>query len=210
MREGDQLKPINESRISKTLEFIRSYKETYDRTPAIRTIMKECGYTSHSLLETDIKRLKDRGLLTADADGRLMFSSDAERAMSVPSSLVGTVHCGLPTEAQEEIEAYISLPTAVFGHDRNLVILHAKGDSMIDKQINDGDLLVVRKQPTAEVNNIVIACLCEGEATCKTLKKDEEGTFYLHPENPAYNDIIPCEGWTIYGVVKSVIHTLST
>lgn len=203
------MKKIDESRIAKTLEFIRDYKEKYDRSPTVRLIMQECGYKSHSLVDLDIRRLKERGLLAADSDGKLIFSSDADRAKTVPSTLVGTVHCGLPAEAQEEIEAYISLPAAIFGNDRNLVLLHAKGDSMIGKNIFDGDLLVVRKQPVAEPNAVVIACLCDGEeATCKTLKKDEEGTFYLHPENPAYNDIIPCEGWNIYGVVKRVIHTL--
>lgn len=201
------MRKIDENRISRTLAFIKEYKESYDRSPSLREIMKACSYTSKSLLEQDIRRLKERGLLTADSEGKLMFASDAERAQTIPSALVGTVHCGAPVEAMEEIEAYISLPTAVFGNDKNLFLLHASGDSMIEKKIYDGDLLVVRKQPTAEVGDIVIACLCEGEATCKTLKRDSDGTYYLHPENSAYTDIVPCEGWTIYGVVKSVIHT---
>lgn len=209
MKEGAYLKTINESRIAKTLEFIRSYREKYDRTPAIRVIMKECGYSSYSLVDADIKRMKERGWITSDEDGRLLFNSDADRAKAVPSLLVGTVHCGVPVEAQEEIEAYIALPTAVFGTDKNLVLLRAKGNSMTNKSIYDGDLLVVRKQPNADVGDVIIACLCDGEATCKTLKKDEDGTFYLHPENAEYDDIVPCEGWTIYGIVKQVIHSIS-
>lgn len=208
MKEGAWMKPINEARITRTFEFIRAYREKYERTPTVRVIMKECGYSSYSMVDTDIKRLKERGMLTADEDGKLLFNSDADRAKITPSMLVGTVHCGTPAEAQEEVEAYISLPTAVFGNDKNLVLLHAKGNSMIDKSIYDGDILVVRKQPNADVNDVIIACLCDGEATCKTLKKDDDGIFYLHPENPEYDDIVPCEGWSIYGIVKQVIHTL--
>ncbi len=202
------MRKIDENRISRTIEYIKAYKESYDRSPSLRMIMQACDYASKATLEQDIRRLKDRGLLAADPEGRLLFAMDADRARTIPSALVGTVHCGAPVEAMEEIEAYISLPSAVFGNDKNLLLLHARGDSMIEKGIYDGDLLVVRKQPTAEVGDVIIACLCDGESTCKTLKKDEDGEYYLHPENPAFTDIVPCEGWTIYGVVKSVIHNL--
>ena len=199
------MRTVNEARIKKLEEFIKAFRTDRDSFPTFAEMYKGLAYTSSQTLQADVRRLKERGFLDAESK-TVTFSSPKGVIKGVPAMIVGSIRCGEPAEAQEEIEGHVILPAAIFGADKDLVILKAKGDSMKNAQITDGDLLIVRKQPDAMVNDIIIACLCDGEATCKTLKRDEDGFYYLHPENPDYSDIFPCEGWYIYGVVRQVIH----
>ena len=202
------MRTTDKNRVNALKEYIRCFRIDYDRFPTFREMLNGCEYVSRQTLQADIRRLIDEGFLVAGEHGRISFSDAADGIKGNAISVVGSVRCGSPTEAQEEVEGCVILPTSIFGTDKNLVLLRAKGYSMKDRQISDGELPVVRKQPVAEAGNIVIACLCDGEATCKTLKRDEDGFYYLHPENPDYCDIVPCEGWYIYGVVRQVIHSI--
>lgn len=199
------MRTIDEGRIKSLEEFITAFRTDHDCFPTFAEMYEGLNYKSSQTLQADVRRLKERGFLDAESKS-VAFSSPYGTVKGVPATIVGSVRCGEPTEAREEIEGHVILPAAIFGADKDLVLLKATGDSMKDAQISDGDLLVVRKQPDAMVNDIVIACLCDGEATCKTLKMDDDGSYYLHPENAEYTDIIPCEGWYIYGVVRQVIH----
>ena len=201
------MRTINLDRIKRLEGFIKAFRTDHDCFPTFAEMYEGLNYKSSQTLQADVRRLKERGFLDAESK-TVTFSSPKGAIKGVPATIVGSIRCGEPAEAREEIEGHVILPAAIFGADKDLVLLKAVGDSMKDAQISDGDLLVVRKQPTAEVNNIVIACLCDGEATCKTLKKDDDGFYYLHPENNEYTDIVPCEGWYIYGVVRQVIHNV--
>ena len=83
---------------------------------------------------------------------------------------------------------------------------------MIKRGIFDGDLLVVRKQPMAELGDTVIAMLEGGESTCKILD-EKNGRYYLRAANDELNekgkrkyDVYPKSDWSIFGVVDYVIH----
>ena len=194
-------------RVTALKEFAKTFRTDNDRFPTFREMFDGCGYKSRQTLQADIRRLIDEGFLVAGEHGRLSFSDVAGGGIKgTATSVVGSVRCGAPAEAQEEIEGCVILPTAIFGADKNLVLLKAKGDSMKGKQITDGDLLVVRRQPTAEVGDIVIALLEGGETTCKTLRKDGNGNCYLEAANNEYDDIYPEGTWHIYGVVRQAIH----
>ncbi|MBQ2476192.1 MAG: hypothetical protein II515_02855, partial [Desulfovibrio sp.] len=78
---------------------------------------------------------------------------DAEGFCRVP--LLGAVACGLPILAEENVEAYVRLPVALFGRGE-YYLLRAKGDSMTGAGIEDGDLVLVRQQDTAAYNQIVV------------------------------------------------------
>lgn len=64
------------------------------------------------------------------------------------TAIVGSVSCDSPQYEEENIEEYISLPTAIFGKGE-FFILRARGQSMIEAGIDDGDLVVVKKQMEA-------------------------------------------------------------
>ena len=76
---------------------------------------------------------------------------------------------------------------------------------MINAGIDDGDLVIIRRQNTAEYNQIV-AALVEDEATLKRFRP-KGGVIYLHPENPLYEDIIP-ESCILQGVAVKVLKDL--
>lgn len=94
--------------------------------------------------------------------------------------LLGTIACGEPILAQDNIEAYINVPEGV----RADFLLRCKGDSMVNARIKDGDIVFIRQQPQVE-NGEIAAVLIEDEATLKRVYYDGD-TIILQPENPAY------------------------
>ena len=96
------------------------------------------------------------------------------------------------------------MPVALFGRGE-FFFLRAKGDSMIGAGIEDGDLVLVRRQETAEYNQIVVALIGD-EATLKRFRP-ESGYIRLHAENPRYDDIL-VESCLLQGVAVKVIRDL--
>ena len=121
----------------------------------------------------------------------------------IPTALVGTIACGTPTLAEENIEEYVDLPSSIFGTGE-FFILRASGDSMIEAGIDSGDLVVVKRQSYARAGEIVVALL-ETETTLKTYYPEPaKSRVRLHPENSSMKDIIvkSCE---IQGVATHII-----
>ena len=101
------------------------------------------------------------------------------------------------------LESYVPLPTVIFG-DAAHFILRAQGDSMVEAGIEDGDLVVVRKQHTAREGEIVVA-LVDNETTLKRFYLDRERhQVRLHPENREMADIY-VDHCYIQGVAQHVI-----
>lgn len=117
--------------------------------------------------------------------------------------LVGSIACGDLSPEIEQIEDSFALPRSLFGSG-DLVTLHARGNSMQEIGIDDGDTLVIRRQEQAEDGDIVVA-LANGENTLKRLYR-RNGKVILHPENKEMKDIIvdSCE---IRGVLVGSIKT---
>lgn len=123
------------------------------------------------------------------------------------AALVGSIPCGEPDEREELVEEYIPLPVSVFGSG-DFYVLRASGDSMIDAEISSGDLVVIEKQQTANIGDIVVALTDDRLNTLKRLCFDEErNCYYLHPENAAYEDIY-VHSLSVQGVARHVIKTL--
>ncbi len=76
--------------------------------------------------------------------------------------LVGTIACGSPILATENLDGEVSAPEDI---DADFA-LRCKGDSMIDARITDGDIVYIRQQPTVE-NGEIAAVLIDEEATLK-------------------------------------------
>ncbi len=102
----------------------------------------------------------------------------------VPVPLVGRVTAGQPILAVENIEETFPLPTSLIGNDEDVFMLTVQGDSMINAGILDGDYVLVRKQKTANNNDIIVALLNKEEATVKRFFKEKD-RIRLQPENDA-------------------------
>ena len=98
--------------------------------------------------------------------------------------LLGTIACGEPILAEENIEDYINMPEKTKG----TFALRCKGDSMINARIFDGDIVFIRDQPEVE-NGEIAAVLIEDEATLKRVYKTEN-SIELRPENPTYKPMV--------------------
>lgn len=168
-------------------QFIESYCDRKGYGPSIREVASELGISTMSANRYMIE-LERQGRITK---GRVNYESNAlamsDREMR-SVAIVGSVPCGPLTAEDEYIEGYIKLPESLIGSGR-YYFLKASGDSMIDAGIDDGDLVLIRQQETADINDIVVA-LVENENTLKRLKYNEKTRrYYLHPENETMEDI---------------------
>ena len=191
--------------MNRIIEFVEQYYLENSSSPSVRVIADKFGIgvsTAYRyLLEMD-----ERGLITYD--GKRISNDRIEKLNSnsgvIRAAVVGSIACGIPYLAEENVEEYVSLPRSMFG-DGEFFILRANGESMIDAGIETGDLVVIRKQACAEDGQIVVA-LVEDEATLKRLYRDK-GKVILHPENRAMDDII-VDDCIIQGVAVKVIKDL--
>ncbi len=187
----------------------KSIEKTYEesgRSPSVRQIAREVG-CSYSTVSRYIKEMVERGIIARSSGEYETEVISKMNIDTVPVAVVGSVSCGPLTFAEENIEEYIKLPTSLLGQGK-FFILHASGQSMIGAGIEDGDLVVVRQQPTAEPGQIVVA-LVEDEVTLKRFYPDpENGCVRLHPENKRLKDII-VDDCQIQGVAVKVLKDLS-
>ena len=122
-----------------------------------------------------------------------------------PIGIIGSIACGIPTDAESRLEGYMNLPTSLVGYDE-MYILYASGNSMIGAGINGGDMVLVRRQETAKDGDIIVAYV-EGEGnTLKRLRYDGQ-QILLHPENQDLADI-PVDDVKVQGVAVMVIKKL--
>lgn len=196
------MKTLNENLLASMLDYIKTYQVKNGKSPSYRNIIKQFNLSSLSMVDRYLEVLISRGEIAKDAEGKIEISNNLDSSSIITAPIIGTVTCGTPIYAQENIEGNFTLPTAIFGHGEHF-LLRAEGDSMIEAGIRNGDLLVVRKTESAENGQIVVALLGD-EATTKTFYKKNDH-IVLHPENSRYEDIITTDV-KILGIVEHYIH----
>ncbi len=162
------------------LAYISRYIEEWGRSPSFEEICSHFGFHSYNTVTTYLKTLEQKGYI------RLPREKNRKRAIEVISPvetrrfefpLLGRVAAGKPIEAVEDVSA-IEVPPSMIGSG-DYFVLQVKGDSMQEDGILDGDFVVVRKQPTAENGETVVA-LINNEATVKKYYK-RKGYVKLQP-----------------------------
>lgn len=98
--------------------------------------------------------------------------------------VLGDVAAGIPIEAVENIVDYEEIDTAL-ASTGDFFALRIKGSSM-EPRIREGDVVIVRKQNTADTGDTAIILVNGDSATCKRVKKEDDGSLWLIPNNPAY------------------------
>lgn len=181
--------------------FIEDFYKSEYTYPTIRQISSGVGISVGSAYRY-VKELSASGEIDYRA-GESM-ETDITRKVNCErtvAAVVGSVSCGIPTLAEENIEEYVDLPSSLFGKGE-FFILKAAGDSMIEVGIDSGDLVVVKRQTSARAGDIVVA-LVGTETTLKTYYP-ERNFVRLHPENSEMEDILTkeCE---IQGVASHII-----
>ncbi len=108
---------------------------------------------------------------------------EAVYALELP--VMGRIAAGVPIEAISEISHHIAVPGSMLSGKGQHYALEVKGDSMIEAGINDGDIVVIREQNTAENGDIVVALVEDAEATLKRFRRRGD-MIALEAANPAY------------------------
>lgn len=171
---------------SKILEFVNAYIEKNSICPSYREISAGVGLSSTASIHNHVKRLEQEGKL--DINGRRGVSTKRHRMSIQQVPVVGQIACGTPILAEENIEEYVPILKGELGTG-DFFALRAHGDSMIKAGIDDGELVFVRRQDTAEEGDIVVA-LIDDAATLKRFYKDKRRhKIILRPENDAYDDM---------------------
>ena len=105
------MRPINEERLQKTLDFIHRFQVDEGRTPTYREIKEGCKYSSLGSVSADINRLKERRLIESDSTNgwkSIKLPVNLQSKGSHNTLIVGAVPCGQPSPAIEDYDKYFS------------------------------------------------------------------------------------------------------
>lgn len=187
------------------IEFVDAFFDAHLRTPSMREIERGTGL-SRQTASSYLRAMAEQGMLEYDGGSIItehIRASSTAQTVSLP--ILGRVAAGVLTAAEEVREGFLEVPSSMLGGS-DYFALRVYGESMIRAGIYDGDLVIVRRAHGARVGQIVVAVDDEGQATLKRLAHDGE-RYYLHPENPAFEDIYPNE-LRIQGIAELMFRDL--
>jgi len=198
MKEKAYLTPKQE----KVLNFIR--KRIGERLPpTIREIAGELGFRSTGTVRDYLKALQQKGLVRRmNNKSRAIELTERSGFNKIP--IIGTIMAGKPNLAYEAIQGYVDVDNLFLGRlgFDDVFALKVKGNSMVGAGILDGDVAIIKKQPSAENNEIVAALLDGNEVTLKKLAR-KSNRYHLEAANPDYPPIL--EEFKVIGKLLTVI-----
>lgn len=222
-------KPLSKRQQS-MLDFIANYISEHTRPPTIREIGEAVGISSTSVVNYNLTRLEERGLLKREAEvsrGLRLTEAAAQsvrnavaatanainetlnRLVSIP--IAGDIVASQPLEVGSDVGAnyyddFIEVSAAMLPNRLDdLYALRVNGDSMIDAMVKDGDIVVMRKQQTANNGDMVAVWLRDGTTTLKHFHH-EGNRIRLQPANPTMGPIyVKPEEVQVQGKVVMVV-----
>ena len=186
--------------------YVERHYEKEGRSPTVREIETGTGITRPTV-QRYLTAMRESGEIEYNGirGVRTMVMNKTNRE-TASVAMVGAIACGTPIYAEENIQEYYRFPVALLGQG-TYFMLRAKGESMIDAGISDGDLVLVRQQNTADPGQIVVA-LVDDEATLKRFYPEPENQrIRLHPENETMEDIY-VENCLVQGVAVKALKDL--
>lgn len=190
------------------LDFISSYTKKQKYSPSLEEICKKFKLASVSTAHFHVKKLENLGLLRKNKyQPRSLSTIKKQETMVVP--IIGTIAAGQPIEAIEDSDdtLLVEKQRHTNPHD-NYYALRVTGNSMIDEGIFNNDVVVIKKQSSAENGQTVVAIIDDNKATLKKFYR-LENRFKLAPANqrmlPFYRKEVE-----IRGVVVNIIRNLET
>ena len=210
------------------LRFMHGYTQEHGFPPSIREIGEECDIGSTSVVNYNLNKLVDAGYIVRSGKvsrglrivAAIPGVSEAPRVIGMPApnrvALVGRIAAGEPISLPEDIghhideDDYIAVPPQLLGgYDEGEVFaLTVRGDSMVDSMIQDGDIVILRRQTTADNGEMVAAWLPDDNETTLKHFYREADNIRLQPANSAYQPLYVhpanCE---IKGKVLSVMRS---
>lgn len=191
------------------LDFITDYQERREYAPSLDEIRKKFRLASVSTAHFHISKLRDLGYLSKEENKPRSIKTLGHETM-VKISLLGTIAAGQPIEVIQDKET-IAVPKSILPSSSEVYALRVIGNSMVDENINDGDIVLVKQQDTAENGQKVVALIDNHEATLKRFFK-ERGHIRLQPANMSMEPLVFRNGRdvSIQGIVLDVIKDENT
>ncbi len=192
------------ARQRRMLEFIQRHVRETGYPPTIREIGQEVGISSTSVVNYNLNVLQEKGYIqrTRETSRGLRVVAPRAGAAWHPENeeylvpIAGVIAAGEPLRLPEtdfSITDYetIALTRDILAPEPDLFALKVKGESMIDALVNDGDIVILRRQSNAENGDMVAAWLIdEGETTLKRFYWEREtNRVRLQPANPTMQPI---------------------
>jgi DNA (cytosine-5)-methyltransferase 1 len=186
-------------------DFINTFINENGISPTIDEIRKKLKLKAVSTIHEHISTLKEKGYISKS--GNLARSIEPIsskypfRIIEIP--VMGSIAGGQPIEAIEDKQDFISIVNPSIKNPKDYYALRVVGNSMMDEGIYDGDIVVIKKQSTAENGQTVVAIIDDNEATLKKLYR-EKTRFRLEPRNQSMLPFFRKEV-EVRGVVVQVI-----
>jgi repressor LexA len=187
-------------------EFISRFMEVQKQPPTIAEIGKHFKMSSSASVHAILSALEREGLIkripNVSRGIEIVKQENASEDFEIP--LLGLVAAGQPIEAILAHET-VSAPRDMIGRGRAFA-LRVRGDSMIEENIQDGDIIIVSSQPTAENGQVVVALIDGNYATVKKFYREPD-FIRLEPANPQFKPIFikTTERLQIQGIVRGLI-----
>jgi len=189
------------------LNFIEKFTRKHKYAPSLDEIKEAQGLSTPSAAHYHVKKLKSAGLLQKeDNQPRAIAAAHAKQTIEIP--VVGTIAAGEPIEAIEVSDDTIMVTKDEVSKSDNHYALRVRGNSMINEGIFDGDVVVIRKQETADNGQTVVAIIDDNEATLKKLYR-EKNRVRLQPANPTLFPIYR-EEVEVRGIVVKIIRSFDS
>jgi repressor LexA len=199
------------------LTYIESYVDDRGYPPSIREIGDRVGISSTSVVDYNLRVLERDGYIRRDREvsrgleivGGHRGGDKRPRMIRIP--IVGRIAAGVPIEAIEDPSDYLEFPPGTLPDD--CFALQVRGTSMIEDHIDDGDVVVVRRQQRVDNGDIVVAIVNDatenGGATLKRFYLEGD-TVRLQPRNPTMQPlIVPADQVEIRGKVVKLVRDLA-
>lgn len=196
-----ELTPAQQS----VFRFIEERSDSGDPPPTYREICERFGYRSPKAASDHVAALERKGVVSR-VKGSSRGLRLVRRIAGIP--VLGRIAAGHSREAFVETEERLPLDPAAYGIRRpaQAFALRVTGDSMIGRQIFDGDIVLLEHDVTPQQEDIV-AALIDHESTLKTFVR-KGSKVWLRAENPHYPDLIPALDLEIQGVARAIIRFL--
>ena len=187
------------------LDFLNEFIEQHGYAPSLDEIGRRFGLSSLATVHKHLTNLQEKGFIrrawNRSRSVELVPTRVGARALDLP--LLGTVAAGVPIEAVVSSET-VGVPEDLVGQ-RDAYALRVHGNSMIDEQIRDGDIVIVEDRKTARNGEMVIALLNGTEVTLKKLYLVGR-RIRLQPANPEVEPlVVDADQVQIQGVVVGVL-----
>ncbi len=181
------MKPLS-TKQQKIVDFLRRFIREKNYPPSIRDIQEECGISSTSVVDYNLKALERMGYIHRDREVsraiELLDGSGRRRTISIP--IVGQIAAGKPIPVPEDTIDYsetVEVTEEMTRGKQDVYALRVKGSSMVDALVNDGDLVIMETAASADNGEMVAAWLKdEQEVTLKKFYR-EGARVRLQPAN---------------------------